>query len=379
MTALKIIFVIKALSIQGGGAERVLVEVASGLAKRGHHVTVVTNDQVGQPSYYSLHPSVHQINLGIGVVGGKTKPMEAIRRMLAMRRVLVGLKPDVVIGFMHSTYIPLGFALVGTGIPMVASEHIGIEHYKNRAFQRYLLGFTPLITKAITVVSEQIKLEFSPWLRRCMVAVSNPVSFQIGKYADLIGDDKLPKVLLSVGRLSEQKNQKCLIAAFATIANFIPDWELRIVGEGELRIELERQIRELNLEGRVQLPGATKNIVGEYLNAQLFVLPSAYESFGLATAEAIAYGLPVVGFADCPGTNQLIRHNENGILVSGEDRILSLANVLKLLMLSTDERCRLGRASSDWLIEKFGIESILDQWESLLFECDEKVAHNVDG
>lgn len=365
---MNIIFVIKALSIQGGGAERVLVEVASGLAQRGHNVTVVCNDKVETHSYYSLHPSVHQINLGIGAVGLKTNPLEAIRRMFAMRRVLIGLKPDVVIGFMHSTYITLGFALIGTGIRIIASEHTSIEHYKSRTFQRYLLGFTPFITKKITVVSEQIKLEFSPWLRRCMVAISNPVNFKIGKCANLVRCDNRPNILLSVGSLSVPKNQTCLINAFATIADTVPNWNLRIVGEGELRSALECQIRDLNLESRVQLPGAIKNISNEYLNAQLFVLPSSYESFGLATAEAIGHGLPVVGFVDCPGTNQLIQHNVNGLLVSGPDRINALANSLKSLMLSSEDRCRLGSASSDWLIEKFGINSVLDKWEGLLLE-----------
>ena len=363
---MKIAFVIKFLSVQGGGAERVLVDVASRLSLRGHHVTVVTNDQVGSSSYYSLHPSVHQINMGIGVVGGKTKLLESIRRILAMRRVLVELKPDVVIGFMHSTYIPLGFALVGTGIPLIASEHTSIEHYIGRKFQRILLYVTPILTKKITVVSEQVRSAYSNWLSRSMVVIPNPVDFQIGLRADLRKKDQDPKVLLSVGGLSVSKNQKCLISAFATISNCVPDWNLRIVGEGVLRSELERQIKELGLEGRVYLPGATKNIANEYINAQLFVLPSSYESFGLATAEALVCGLPVVGFADCPGTNQLIRHNENGLLVSEKNRIKSLENALLFLMSNPDERCRLGSASVAWLLEEYGIENVLDKWESTL-------------
>jgi len=76
--------------------------------------------------------------------------------------------------------------------------------------------------------------------------------------------------------------------------------------------------------------------------------------------------LPVVGFADCCGINQLIKHNENGLLVTGEDRVKSLATALESLMLNPDERCRLGSASADWLVEEYDIKTILDKWEQLL-------------
>jgi len=361
---LKIVFAIKALGNQGGGAERVLVEIASGLVQLGHEVTVLTNDPIGTVSYYALHHLVRQINLGIGK--GKTTLFETIKRILVMRHVLVQLKPDVAIGFMHSTYIPLGFALKGTGIPLIASEHTSYEHYKNRIVERLLLYITPLISEQITVVSNQIRLAFGSWLRRHMFVIPNPVNLQINRRANVIGEEHTQKILLSVGRLGLEKNHKCLISAFALIANSVQDWNLRIVGEGELRSELESQIEHLNLKDRVQLPGAISDIDYEYINAQLFVLPSLYESFGLATAEAIIHGLPAIGFADCPGTNQLILHNENGLLVSGKNRIQALADALRFLMLNPTERYRLSSVSTDWLIEQFGREKILKQWESLL-------------
>ena len=365
MDSLSVVFAVKSLLIQGG-AERVLVDVASGLAERGHQVAVVTSDPFGSVSCYPLRPEVKQHNLGIGITGRQTKPLEAINRIWALRRYLLNIKPDITIGFMHSTYIPLGVALIGTGIPLIASEHTGIIHYKTRQFQRILLNFTPFLTKSITVVSEQIKLAFSPWLRRWMVVIPNPVSFWIGKRHGLHKNDQPLKTLLSVGRLSGEKNHKCLVSAFAMIADFVPDWNLRIVGEGDLRNELESQIKELGLEHRIHLPGAIKNIDKEYLDAQLIALPSLYESFGLVAAEAIYFGLPVVGFADCSGINQLVRHNENGLLVKGENKTESLALALKSLMLSPDECLRLGSASTAWLLEKYGIKSVLDEWECLL-------------
>ena len=75
---LNIVFIVKALGNQGGGAERVLVDVTAGLGGRGHRVNIISSDSEGQASYYSLDRDVQRINLGIGVVSGKSTA--AIRR-----------------------------------------------------------------------------------------------------------------------------------------------------------------------------------------------------------------------------------------------------------------------------------------------------------
>ncbi len=343
-----------------------MVGIASGLAQRGHSVTVVTSDAVGQSSYYPLDPLVNQINLNIGSVSRKTKVFEACKRILEMRRVISNLKPDVVIGFMNSTYMLLFFALKGLGIPLVASEHVGPEYYESRPFQRFLYHFMPFVATKIVVVSERVKLKFSRRICKSVFVIPNPVSFELEKQANVRGDSDEPKILLAVGRLDSGKNHKDLISAFGAVSGAVPDWNLHIVGDGELREELANQIHKLHLEDRIKLQGTVKDIRSEYLSAQLFVLPSLYESFGMVVAEALVHGLPVVGFADCSGINQLIRHNENGLLVAGEDRVESLANALKSLMLNDGERCRLGAASVNWLVEKYDINTILDMWERLL-------------
>lgn len=366
---MNIVFAIKALGNPGGGAERVLVDVASGLAGRGHTVTLISSDMEGQAPYYPLDRSVQRVNLGIGNVKGKSSASDVVRRMTAFRRVVVKIRPDVVVAFMHSTYIPAGISLIGTGIPMIASEHISPEHYQSRLLERSLLQLTPLIAAKITVVTRQILCSFGWWLRRHMVVAPNPVAMPARKRAlDDNADPGRPKVLLNVGRFAPQKNQQCLVAAFAKVARNFPNWKLRIIGDGELRAALESQVGSLGLADRVELPGALSDVSREYGQADLFVLPSTYESFGLATAEALLHRLPAVGFADCPGTNSLIRHNENGVLVDGPDRSEALAIALSKLMGNPQEMRRLAGASTEWLESQFGIESVLDCWERLIQE-----------
>lgn len=366
---MNIIFSIKALSNQGGGAERVLLDVASGLVRRGHTITIISNDPEGQASYYPMNDAIQRISLDIGNVAGKSSLDDVLRRIIRFRRTIARIRPDVVVAFMHSTYLPMGGALIGTGIPMIASEHISPEHYQNRWLERILLQLTPLIAAKITVVTNQILLSFGWWLRRSMTVVPNPVSGAKRKRPDKL-DAGLGhrRILLSVGRLAPQKNQQCLIAAFAQVLIKFPNWKLRIVGEGELREALEAQVLDLGLSDSVELPGAVLDVSQEYGRADLFVLPSTYESFGLATAEALLHGLPVVGFADCPGTNTLIRNNENGILVNGANRIDALATALIDLMADPKELQRLASASTEWLESQFDINSVLDCWEELIEE-----------
>ena len=361
---MNIIFVIKALGNPGGGAEKVLVAVASGLARRGHIVCIVSSDFEAQTPYYAVDGRVKLVRLGIGDTVDKSTISEILQRTWRLRRSILDAAPDIVVGFMQSTYVPLGFALKGSGIPMIASEHTALEHYRSRWLERVVLNLTPLVAAKITVVSAPIMQSFSAWLRRKMVPVSNPVSISPKVTVDS-GNTAAGRVLLCVGGLTPQKDHSVLISAFGLIAAEFPDWRLRIVGDGELREMLQALVDYLGLNGQVELAGATSQIDAEYAAAELFVLPSSYESFGLATAEALLHGLPSVGFGDCPGTNVLIRDGENGRLVHGADRTGALATVLAGLMRDPAERARLSGSPRQWILDQYGIEGVLDQWESV--------------
>lgn len=367
---MNIAFIIKAMSNQGGGAERVLADVANELVARGHQITIISNDKSTQKSYYPLNDLITKRYIATGDVTGSSNIVDFFKRIVLFRREIKAIKPDVVVAFMSSSFIPTGISLFGTGIPMVASEHIGPEHYRSRYIQWLLIQTLPLLAKKITVVSNQIMQSFNWWMRRKMVVISNPVSFtQSYKKNNQVSAGLHLKKLLSVGRFAPQKNQVCLIEAFGKIANEYPNWILRIAGDGELRPSLEAKIEELKLSERVELPGNIVDIASEYESADLFVLPSTYESFGLATAEAIMHGLPVIGFADCPGTNELIRNNENGLLVGGGNKVDALATALSSLMGDPEKLQQLQNAPTQWIQDKYSLTVIINEWEHLLQKC----------
>jgi GalNAc-alpha-(1->4)-GalNAc-alpha-(1->3)-diNAcBac-PP-undecaprenol alpha-1,4-N-acetyl-D-galactosaminyltransferase len=362
---MKVLFAIKSLALQGGGTERIVAQISAELARRGQDVTVACFDQPKAQPFYALDPRVRLVTLGIGAIERATNVGEAFRRIAALRRLALSARPNVAVGFMHSTYIPLGIALLGTGIPVIASEHIGYDHYRTVPRQAALIALTPFLCDAITAISPAIREGFPLRLRRRMVVVPNPVNLSDKRPADVTGATRPIKTLLAAGRLTYQKDHKTLIEAFAALADRFPDWQLRIVGEGELRPRLEAQVRSHGLGDRISMPGTTSNIDDEYVASQLFAMPSLYESFGLTTAEALIHSLPVVGFADCPGTNELVQNGVNGVLVTGTDRAAALAEALARLMGSAELRARLGAAGPS-SIEAFAPERIADIWEALL-------------
>ncbi len=361
---MKLLFAIKALDDIKGGAERVLADVTSGLAERGHEVTILSSDQPGGQSFYPLNPKVKRITPGVGDVTQRASIGDLFARIRMIRKAALKEQPDVVIGFMHSTFVPAAFAMAGTGIPVIASEHIVPAHYKTRRLEYALLLLSALFVKKMTVLSPSIMKAYPRLLHKKMQAVANPVH-PAEKMADVKGGER--KIILSVGRLTAQKDQATLIKAFAMLAEEFPDWDVRIVGDGELKPDLQSLIATLELENRVFLPGATAKIALEYQQAQLFALPSLYESFGLVTAEAMAHGLPVIGFKSCPGTNEVIKHEHNGLLLEGEDRVDIFTQGLKRLMRDSMYRQTLGHKGPE-SVKQFAPDVITQAWETLIKE-----------
>ncbi len=361
---MKILFAIKDMNNAKGGAERVLSLVASGLAQMGHDVTLLTYDKLGGQSYYPLDKKVSRMSLGIGNSQKSASINETTARIQAMRRVLQVRKPDIVIPFMHSMFIPMSLACIGLGIPVLASEHIVPAHYKTRPLQFILLLISSLFIKQITVLSPNVRRSYPRIVRRKMVVMPNPVAPPIEEFNI---PETQRRTILNVGRLDEQKDQKTLIRAFANIAALYPQWDVKIFGEGPLKPFLQKLIKKHALEDRVFLMGTTPNIGAEYAKADLFMMPSKYESFGLVTAEAMSYGVPVIGFKECPGTNELIRHNKNGLLISKhkKDRIVVLQKAMCSLMDDERKRAKLGNGAKD-IVTKFHPDIIIRQWEHLI-------------
>ncbi|MBB2670678.1 UNVERIFIED_ORG: glycosyltransferase involved in cell wall biosynthesis [Rhizobium esperanzae] len=371
---MKFLFCIKSVTTFGGGAERVFAEVANGLHRRGHDVSVLTLDGISASSFYPLSLEIKRHALNIrGLM-----PLPLIR----LRRRIVELAPDVVLAFMPSSYTPIAFALMGSGLPIIASEHNVPARYNGTPLKWTLLKLSAPFVKRFTAVSRQMKQLYPPAIRAKMDVLPNPTGWSPDRQADVIGM-KSTRTLLAVGRLHPQKDHMTLVQAFALIASDFPEWTLKIVGDGDERATIEAEVKRLNLSDRVLMPGSTPDISSEYSAAQLYVISSAYESFGLATVEALAHGLPAIGFSDCAGTNELIRSGENGLLVgSRPTKVIALAAGLRQLMQDGELRLRLSKPANA-AYAGATLEEVLDKWEAISFRSftvsSEKLPGAADG
>ena len=123
------------------------------------------------------------------------------------------------------------------------------------------------------------------------------------------------KYLLSVGRLTKQKDFDNLIVAFSFIKDQIPDYKLIIIGDGHLKNELQNLVEHLGLKKRIILTGWKNNLEKYYLNSKLFILNSVYEGFGNVLIDAINYDLPIITTNCKSGPNEIIDYGKGGFLI----------------------------------------------------------------
>lgn len=165
-----------------------------------------------------------------------------------------------------------------------------------------------------------------------------------------------------------QKRPHLLIEAFSRLADKYPEWRVQFWGsepDGKTVYtrELQKLIETKGLENQVTLCGNTSDVLSKYVNADIIVLPSAYEGFGLALAEGMSAGLPGVGFRNCMGVNEIIEDGRTGYLVGEGDE--ELAGGLSRLMENQNLRVTMGKAAHE-AMKQYAPEKIWSAWDNLL-------------
>jgi len=169
------------------------------------------------------------------------------------------------------------------------------------------------------------------------------------------------RVILGVGRFTEQKGFDVLIRAFRTVLGSVHDCRLVIIGEGPDRGKLEGLVRDLGLAEHVDLPGYTKNPYSYMENVDLYVLSSRFEALPMTLIEAVALGTPVVS-TDCPcGPAEILRGGQYGPLVPPEDSEALAEAMVECLMRPRDTA-----AAAEWVKEAFSVETAGDKYLALL-------------
>ena len=358
--------------MNSGGAERVASTLANAWSSRVDQVVLMPTFSGGGECFYELSADVRLVFLADLVSSRVSTFVNQLARLHALRRFMATERPDAIVSFLSNVNVAAVLASAGLGIPVIVCERIDPFVMPKTLLLRLACRITYPLADALMVQTNAVASKYASsglTLRRVKV-IPNPVPRQIMniQHHAGIGDKKR---LLSVGRLDEQKQIDVLIKVFASLSTSLANWSLRIVGEGPLRPLLQSQIIKLGLEGRIELSGRTANINDEFSEADAFVLTSKYEGFPNALLEAMAAGLPCVTF-DCPsGPRELSLDGSVALLVPhGDESALRCA--LEHLMLDENLRNKLGREAQLSVFERFSLDKVLVQWDSLFEEVGVK-------
>lgn len=354
------------LGLTSGGAERVMVLLAQGLFKRGHEVTVITFAREAT-DFYTLPMGVDRIALNLRQKS--PTPLHGIfntlLRLVRLRQAVQRTDPDVVISFMTTMNTFTGLALLHTQYPVIATQHNSPKMLAIEQPWKALMSFVYRRIAQVVSVSQDVDRDLD-WLPQAQrTVIYNPFLPAPDMTRQLqvpIGVDPNKKWLISMGRLTHQKGFDLLLSAFQQVAPQHPDWQLLILGEGELRAELESLRDRFGLAGQVVFLGAINPPFPFLQQAELFAIASRFEGFPMAHGEALACGLPVIA-TRCSGVGELVRDGVDGLLVPSGD-VEALAAAMHRLMSDDSARQELQYRTRE-VLERFSLDEILDQWEKL--------------
>lgn len=308
-------------SLNGGGAERVMVLLANGIAERGYSVDLVTLCSEG--AYRG------EVSPDVNVVDLSAKRM--LLSIFPLFRYLRKFRPFALVSALDYANI---IAVCAQRLSLVATRVVVTEHstlsisnandarglgrlvpFLMRHFYRHAHGILAVssgvaddLARVLNLDRQAVRVAYNPVVTERMISRS----YEIIDHPWL-ADGQQPFVL-AAGRLTGAKDFPTLIRAFKKLRD-TDDVRLVILGEGPQREQLEKLVAELKLEGSVLLPGFSGDPYAWMRRSALFVLSSAWEGFGNVLVEAMACGTPVVS-TNCPsGPAEILENGKWGRLV----------------------------------------------------------------
>lgn len=363
----KILFHIN--SMGKGGAERVVSVLSRYFAEDGYEVLVTTQWQ--EREEYPLSDKVRRIFVGLTAEDEqRSRAYKAWKRLWNYRRCIRREKPDIVISFCAKANFRSVYALLGSRIPLLVS----VRNDPKKDYAPYPRDCVWMEKRAAGCVfqTRQAQEFFTEKLQKKSRVIENPLSerylpkgWQYGDVLPIPVVEEREKTIVTVGRITKQKNQLVLVKAFAALAERFPEYRLLIYGENSgdgSKEAMECFCREKGIADRVVFCGLCNHLESVIAQAGVFVLPSDYEGLPNALAEAMALGLPVVS-TDCPcgGPAQIIEQGVSGVLVEVNNEAQMTEAIEKVL---TDKKyaAELG-SRARYIAERMHPHKIYQEWK----------------
>ena len=289
-------------------------------------------------------------------------------------RVLKRLSPDVI----HA-HDPHGVAMASLALslasgstpqrpmpPLVASRRVDF-HLKGNSFSRWKYRQVDCFVAASEAIRQMLVADGVPADRTITVhegidvdhvvaapAVNVHEAFWLPHQAPVVGN---------VAALVPHKGQRYLVDAAHLVVQEVPDARFLILGEGELRDHLEKQVREHHLEKHVFLPGFRTDVLGCIKGFDLFAMSSVTEGLGTSLLDAMACARPIVA-TEAGGIPEIVADGVNGLLVPARDAS-ALAQAIVRALKDPDLRHRMGQAGFDRVRAGFTVERMVAETASV--------------
>jgi glycosyltransferase involved in cell wall biosynthesis len=338
-----------------GGQQQTLLTVL-GLRERGHRAVLVAHPQ-GE-----LHTRASE---GLDLVGLAPRNEIDLAAAWKLSRVLRQFRPDIV----HA-HDPHAVAMAGTALsfgavtplpPLVASRRVDF-HLSGHSFSRWKYRQVTRFIAASGAIRDILVDDGIPAGQVTVLHDGIDVAKvqglpELNAHVEFWLPHGVP-LLVNVGALVGHKGQTHLLDAMPLVMREVPDAHLVILGEGELRVPLERQVKELRLERAVRMPGFREDVLSLMKSADVFVMSSITEGLGSAVLDAMAMGLPVVG-TSAGGIPEAVVHGETGLVVPPAEPKPLAAAIVRLLK-DPDLREQYGRAGRARVEAHFGLDALVD-------------------
>lgn len=289
-----------------------------------------------------------------------------------IREIVTDFNPDII--HCHGTR-GTWLGLIATrnlkGIKKIYTEHLWTQNYHlpslaYEQLQKRGLKFLSRYADKIIAVSKAVRdfLISEGFEKKKIILIPNGVGREYLEISPIKKPDTAPMILGCVGSLNDQKNYRMIIKAFYLLKLERPDLNiyLQIIGEGPLKKNLEEMVaKHRNINELVSFPGRVEDLKERYQHFTIFINCSISESFGLALAEAMAVGLPVIA-SRIPALSELV--DDAGVMVDPKNKEQIKGAILRYI---DDETMRneMGQKAKDRIRKKFSEEVMVKKTKEL--------------
>lgn len=343
-----------------GGIGRVTSILADELCKKDNmKVIAISYFKTDAPVLYDVSEEVVQYSLFSSAVS-MAKAILKYNAVKKLKEIIVKEDLDIIVGC-GALYYPLVImAAKGTKAKVLCWEHTDPASTSDYNFQGVARKLAVKKADGIVVLTKSAQKYYLETLKakeNKLYQLYNPVAKDAAKSEKY---NSSSKKIISVGRLTYQKNFSALIDVAMEVLPKYPDWTWDIFGEGEEREELTAKIESKNLVGKVNLMGQVYDLYDRYGDYSFQVMTSRYEGFPMSLIEGAVNRLPLISYDIATGPDEIIEDGVNGFLVEKENTD-EMAEKICVLIEKADLRETMSQKAYE-MTNNFCIDNIIDGW-----------------